>query len=71
MTASVAHVADSSDTAFAPNANYKEISTMATIHNLINNARLSRQSKWTFATLLALSVLIAFLSATGCSPPHH
>ena len=44
---------------------------MATIHNLINNARLSRQSKWTFATLLALSVLIAFLSATGCSPPHH
>ena len=71
MTASVAHVADSSDTAFASNANHKEISTMETIHNLINNALLPRQSKLIFATLMALPVLIAFLGATGCSPPHH
>lgn len=44
---------------------------METIHTLINNARLPRQSKWIFATLMALPVLIAFLGATGCSPPHH
>lgn len=71
VTASVAHVAYSSDKAVAPKSEYKEISTVETIQNHITNNRSSRQWQWILTALTALLVLVAFLSATGCSPPHH
>lgn len=44
---------------------------MNAINDFINNASLTKQSKWIVPALIALAVVIAFLGVTGCSPPHH
>ena len=49
---------------------------MKTTNNLINKVSQLAQSKWILPTLMALTLVTAFLGLTGCSspqtfPPHH
>lgn len=44
---------------------------MNTIHNLISDISLRKESKWIVPALMALALLTVILGVTGCSPPHH
>ena len=44
---------------------------MKATQHLINDIRLMKQSKWIQSVLMALALVTACLSVTGCPSPHH